>query len=174
MTSKTCWTLNRICFALLFVIGMVVFIGCAEETTTYNGTYSNGATDSAVTTDSASTVKKDQVRDSDSGSRQFDAALDRAKAENKPIYLLFSATWCGPCKTYKNTVLNDAQVKRSLDNDVIFVSADIDRDKALARKYNVSGVPTGFFIRVQNGQTQTANSHVGGLDKQEFMKFINK
>jgi thioredoxin-related protein len=62
-----------------------------------------------------------------------------------------------------------------LNNDVIFVNADIDRDKALARKYNVNGVPTGFLVKVdKNGQARTVNSHVGGMDKQEFMSFIQK
>jgi thiol:disulfide interchange protein len=151
---------------------VTVFIGCAENNET---TYTTSPAQTYTTDRTATATDTGTIKESSTGMSNYDAAIDRARAENKPVYLLFTATWCGPCKNYKSTVLSDSEVRQSLNNDVIFVNADIDRDKALARKYNVSGVPTGFLVKVdKNGQARTVNSHVGGMDKQEFMSFIQK
>lgn len=178
MTSKNSSMVNRILVAMMIVSLVTVFVGCAEDNdSTYssNGAYSSNADRTYTTDQSPSASDTGTAKKSSTGMSSYDAAIDRARAENKPVYLLFTATWCGPCKNYKNTVLSDSEVRQSLNNDVIFVNADIDRDKALTRKYNVSGVPAGFLVRVDNnGQTRTVNSHVGGMEKQEFMSFIQK
>jgi thioredoxin 1 len=48
----------------------------------------------------------------------------------------FSATWCGPCKTFK-PVMNEVAGE---GHSVQFI--DIDRQQDLAAKYNVRSVPT--------------------------------
>jgi thiol:disulfide interchange protein len=168
MTTKFSWTVNHTLIASLVIAGIVLFVGCSNDTG-YTPSRSDGGT---TTTQPANGSAK--ATESSGGMGMYNAAVDRARAEKKSIYLLFTATWCGPCKNYKSTVLSDAEVQRALNKDVVFVSADIDRDKALARKYNVSGVPVGYLLKIQNGEPITANSHVGGLDKQEFMAFIGK
>ena len=48
----------------------------------------------------------------------------------------FSATWCGPCKTFK-PVMNEVAGE---GHSVQFI--DIDQQQDLAAKYNVRSVPT--------------------------------
>ena len=48
----------------------------------------------------------------------------------------FSATWCGPCKTFK-PVMNEISGE---GHSVEFI--DIDQSQDLAQKYNVRSVPT--------------------------------
>ena len=48
----------------------------------------------------------------------------------------FSATWCGPCKTFK-PVMNEVA---GAGHSVQFI--DIDSEEPMAREYNVRSVPT--------------------------------
>lgn len=59
--------------------------------------------------------------------------------------LMFSASWCGPCKAAK-PVFN--QLKESAQG-VDFQVIDIDENHKLATDYNISGVPT--FVVLENG-----------------------
>jgi len=103
----------------------------------------------------------------------FDDALAHARSENKAIYLEFSAAWCGPCKVFKNRVLSDPQVRRAM-NDVVFLTVDIDRDPDLARRFNITGVPTGVLLNVKPAGYKIVDKHVGGLSKPQFLSFLQK
>ena len=52
-------------------------------------------------------------------------ALHKAKAENKRVFLIFSASWCGPCRQLVR--LLDTQ-KVELERHYVFVKPDISRD----------------------------------------------
>ena len=59
------------------------------------------------------------------------------------MVLYFTATWCGPCPMFKPTVQ-----AVSAETGVGINYIDVDQQKDLAQKYNVSSVPT---IIVENG-----------------------
>jgi len=49
----------------------------------------------------------------------------------------FSATWCGPCKTFKPIMQEVAG-----ENSMIVEFIDVDQEQNKAVKYNVRSVPT--------------------------------
>ena len=59
------------------------------------------------------------------------------------MVLYFTATWCGPCKMFKPTVQ-----AVSAETGVGINYIDVDQQKDMAQRYNVSSVPT---IIVENG-----------------------
>lgn len=61
-----------------------------------------------------------------------------------PVLIDFHATWCGPCKTLA-PVLD--QVKLNLGDSVKIIKIDIDKNRSLAEKLNISGVPTLMVYR---------------------------
>lgn len=53
------------------------------------------------------------------------------------MVLYFSAAWCGPCKMFKPVV---QQVSSELEIGIVYV--DVDQQRDMAMKYNVTSVPT--------------------------------
>ena len=58
--------------------------------------------------------------------------------------LFFNATWCGPCRQMKPVV---AQMKRE---GYHLRDVDVDRNRTLAQKYGIRGIPT--FVFLENGK----------------------
>ena len=75
----------------------------------------------------------------------------------------FSATWCGPCQTFKpimNEIANEG-------HSVQFI--DIDEQGNLAQQYNVRSVPTIVFE--QNGTE--VNRLIGATSKQVVLENLS-
>lgn len=83
----------------------------------------------------------------------------------KPVVLDFFATWCGPCKML-------GQVLEQLDaeqKDVKIVKVDIDENPDLRKAWEISTVPSVFFIK--DGEVK--DSAVGFLPKSVLEQKIN-
>ena len=57
---------------------------------------------------------------------------------NKKI-LYFTATWCGPCKTF-------GPIMESLKGEINFEKIDIDEDRQRATDYGVRAIPTLLLL----------------------------
>ena len=75
----------------------------------------------------------------------------------------FSATWCGPCKSFK-PVMNEIA---SEGYSVQFI--DIDQSSAIAEQYNVRSVPT--VVIEENGSE--VDRFVGAIPKQIVLERLS-
>ena len=71
----------------------------------------------------------------------------------------FSATWCGPCKTFK-PVMNEVAGE---GHSIQFI--DIDQSQDLAAKYRVRSVPT--TVIEENGRE--VDRFIGAIPKQQVL-----
>lgn len=100
-------------------------------------------------------------------------ALDKAKNEDKIVFLDAYAAWCGPCKRMANTVFPDERVGEFFNKN--FVSVQIDWEKGegltLRNQYKVAAYPTLFFIAPDG---KVVHKVVGALEADQLVSQGNK
>ncbi|MCK6609145.1 MAG: DUF255 domain-containing protein [Bacteroidia bacterium] len=77
-------------------------------------------------------------------------ALDKAKKENKYIFLDAYASWCGPCKMMKKKTFTDKAVGEFYNKHFVCVAIDMEKPgdgSALADKYSVEAYPTLIYLQ---------------------------
>lgn len=81
-------------------------------------------------------------------SKSLQPLLDRAKAENKLVFLDFYTTWCLPCRVMDEEVFSLAGTGRALDKNFISykVNAEKDNGPVLATVYSVYAYPALLFL----------------------------
>ncbi|HZZ27065.1 MAG TPA: thioredoxin family protein [Pirellulales bacterium] len=72
----------------------------------------------------------------------YSSALKRAEAEHKPLMVMMTATWCGPCKMLEKETLNDPWIRSFLSRFVIVKACE---DKDVEKKYGGGAYPTLIF-----------------------------
>jgi thioredoxin 1 len=76
----------------------------------------------------------------------LDLVKQELAAKRKPV-LFFTATWCGPCKQFKNSLGDPLMTDALKDATLIMIDGDVDaKNDKIAGKYKVSAYPT--FLRV--------------------------
>lgn len=86
----------------------------------------------------------------------------------QPVFVIFSAPWCGICTSFKDT-LNQLTEHDIFKKTVRFVTVNFDKAKLLCTKYAVDRIPT--FLYVQNGQILRKDVGVKrGVNIKEFFE----
>jgi thiol-disulfide isomerase/thioredoxin len=79
----------------------------------------------------------------------YASALAKAKTEKRPLFVMLTATWCGPCKALESKTLTDPAIRSGLKE---FVWVQAYEDKALDKKFDSGGYPTLVFLDVDKEQ----------------------
>ena len=100
-------------------------------------------------------------------------AQEKAKAEEKLIFVDAYAAWCGPCKRMAASVVPQEKVGSFFNAN--FINLKIDMEKAdnaeFAAKYPVSAYPTLMFLDATGKIVQKA---VGAKDADQLLEFAQK
>ena len=73
-----------------------------------------------------------------------DAQLNELFKTKKMVVAKFEAPWCGPCQNSKKPFAEVAADSKA--TDVSFVIVDIDKNDAIAKKFNVASIPTVVYF----------------------------
>ena len=84
-----------------------------------------------------------------------------------PVLINLFDEWCCPCKMLPPIL---KEVKAAMGDAVKIIKIDVDKNQALASKYQVRGVPT--LILFKNGEQKWRQS--GVLQKDELIALINQ
>jgi thioredoxin 1 len=101
----------------------------------------------------------------------WDAAVKKAKAENKLIFLDAYTSWCGPCKALQAKVFPDKKLGEFFNSNFVNVKIDMEEGEGpkIATIYPVRGYPTLFFINPTNGKV--VNEILGYKDINQLLAF---
>lgn len=95
-------------------------------------------------------------------------AFEKAKSENKLVFVDCYTTWCGPCKmlkqyTFKNVILGDYMKEN-------YVSLAVDMEtiegEAIAKRYGIEAYPTLLFL---DKYGRVVNHQVGGIGAEALL-----
>ena len=75
------------------------------------------------------------------------SVLKAAKQNGKPVILIFSAAWCGPCQTMKKEVYPSSVVQPLQDKfNWAYLDIDDEANSKLAEGFHVKTIPHLFFL----------------------------
>ena len=106
--------------------------------------------------------------------KKHEAALQHARDTGEPVFIIVSATWCGPCKKLKKNI-NDL-VKRGAIPISTFAVVDYDKDRKIAEGYmgKDSSVPQFIALRWSSSNGWTVAKRIGNPSIKDLEAFIRK
>ena len=72
------------------------------------------------------------------------ASFSRIISSETPVLVDFYADWCAPCKMLTPIL---KEVKDALGEQLKIIKVDVDRNSALANRFQVRGVPTMILFK---------------------------
>ncbi len=78
--------------------------------------------------------------------KNLTAAHQQAKQTNKPILILFEASWCHYCKKLDTQTISHPKMASYINKTFIPVRLDLDRDKRIAKILGVKKIPCTIVL----------------------------
>lgn len=75
------------------------------------------------------------------------AGLSQAAAEKKTLIAFATASWCGPCQSFKRDALSDPAVMQAMNQAGLPAYIDVDEDQEGAGNLKVFSIPVLIALR---------------------------
>lgn len=82
----------------------------------------------------------------------FQAALEQAKAKNRPVFVDVYADWCGWCKRMDLEVFTQDPVAQMLNDHFVPVKVDGDHEPNFSQNYAIEGLPTMLVLEADGSE----------------------
>jgi thioredoxin 1 len=145
---------KKILFAL--IIASLIFITCRSENRASVG--SKETSESVVDQMTNDTFKKLVFN--------YEESTEWKYKGTKPVIIDFYADWCAPCRQLSPLV---EEVAKEFSGRIDVYKVDTMKEKALAQRLGISGLPTLLFISA-SGEPKVM---MGFLPKEELLKAVN-
>ena len=101
------------------------------------------------------------------GKKNFDSFLLNNK--NDVILLIFSATWCGPCQAFKKYLSIPESEILYPGLQAVCLDTDAEGNEELCEFYEISSLPTYFFVYLDNENNLRATAKQEGYSETGFV-----
>jgi len=99
----------------------------------------------------------------------FEEATKQAAKSGKPLLVMFSASWCAPCKMMIAQVYPNQKVKKALEAFIpVYIDSEVHQD--LAAQHAIRAYPTFVCITPQG---EAIANRVGGGNVEAFVELID-
>jgi thioredoxin-related protein len=103
----------------------------------------------------------------------YTPGMTRAKHQEKNIFLYFYAQWCTYCTKLKQTTFLDKKVQSYLEDHFISISVDTDKNQTLSRNWQVTGLPTMWFLTPEGDRISSLPGYVDGPQLLKILRYIH-
>ncbi len=93
------------------------------------------------------------------------ASFQELIGSDTPVLIDFHAEWCGPCKAQSPII---KEVAMTMKGKVHVIKIDIDKNQALATRYDIRAVPTLALFR----KGKLIWSRAGLMSKQQIIDVV--
>ncbi|EJF99327.1 thioredoxin family protein [Flavobacterium sp. F52] len=102
----------------------------------------------------------------------YKTALENAKKEGKPLFVMLYADWCPHCNLMKVEVLSDPAVMEFLNKNFVCIYKNIEKEEgtALKNKFSTKSLPTFLFL---DSNETLIYALKGEMKKPEFLNELN-
>jgi len=76
----------------------------------------------------------------------YEEGMALGKSEGKKVFINFRADWCKFCRTMERKTFKDTGIISYLDSHFISIKVDVEREKSIAKKYNINPLPDTWFL----------------------------
>lgn len=99
----------------------------------------------------------------------YTKALETAKSEHKPLFIMLYADWCPHCNVMKKEVFSDAAVQTFLNQNFICVWKNIEKEEGIQikNKFNTNSLPSFLFL---DSNETLLYALKGEMKKDSFLK----
>jgi thioredoxin-like negative regulator of GroEL len=102
------------------------------------------------------------------GPASLDEAIAQAEQDNRVVFAVATAPWCGPCQGYKRTTLADADVQSWIESNAVGLLINTDENPEDASRLQVRSIPATYII--QDGTV--VNRFVGAVSRDELLEAL--
>ncbi|WP_065218940.1 MULTISPECIES: thioredoxin family protein [Butyricimonas] len=101
----------------------------------------------------------------------LEKAREKAKAENKPVFLDCYTSWCGPCRMMANEVFTQEAAGDYFNKNFVCVKTDMEKGEGpvIGKQYGVDAYPTFLII---NPDGKLMHKIVGAMSLKELIENV--
>jgi len=105
-----------------------------------------------------------------------DAAYTRAAQTGKPVLMLFTAEWCGPCRTLHAGPLDNSEVQQAISDHFVPLYMDVTEPgdspaQKMSTAYKVKTIPR---LVVTSPKGKTLAHDPGSMDTANLLRWIDQ
>lgn len=81
----------------------------------------------------------------------YTEAFNKAKQQNKVLFIYFYTDWCAPCKQLDAVVFSDPAIKAAINDNYVSLKLNAEKGEGieLSKRNNVGGFPTFLFVDIK-------------------------
>lgn len=102
----------------------------------------------------------------------LDEAFEEARAAAKPVFVEWTAAWCGPCQEMEREAFRDEAVVRLLNERFVPVRLDWDRRRDIATEYRVRVLPTMQVFTPERAERFRLTAKQSPAELESFLRSV--
>ncbi len=98
-------------------------------------------------------------------------AYDASVETNKPLLILVTATWCGPCKELKSKTFSDPKMAQFINDKFIPLQLDFEKDERIVKILEIEKLPCTVVL---SPEADLLGRIVGSAEVAEYRGALEK